>query len=56
MIDVIKKEIEILKKLNHENIVKFHYYFEESHYVYVVLEYIEGRTLGGILKRTLSNQ
>lgn len=35
-------EVEILKKLNHPNIVKFYESFEDKGKVYIILEYLEG--------------
>lgn len=44
----------MLRKLNHENIVKLHYTFEDTNHLYIVLEFIEGRTLSGFLKKNPS--
>ena len=39
--DQIKKEAEILKKLDHENIIKYYESFEEKGYFFIIMEYCE---------------
>lgn len=39
-----------LGKFNHPGIVKVFYYFEENNTAYMVMEYLQGRTLGQILE------
>lgn len=51
VLENVKSEIEVLRKLNHENIVKLHYTFEDTNHLYIVLEFVEGRTLAGFLKK-----
>ena len=41
----MKKETDILKKLNHHNIIKYKESLEDDFKTYIVLEYIEGGTL-----------
>ena len=41
----IIKEINLLKNLDHPNIVKYYDYFEEEDYIYIMMEYLEGCTL-----------
>ena len=41
----IIKEINLLKNLDHPNIVKYYDYFEEEDYIYLMMEYLEGGTL-----------
>ena len=41
----IIKEINLLKHLDHPNIVKYYDYFEEEDYIYLMMEYLEGGTL-----------
>jgi tRNA A-37 threonylcarbamoyl transferase component Bud32 len=42
-------EIRILKQLKHENIAKLYEVYESPQYVYLVMEYAEGMTLGDYL-------
>ena len=44
-------EIEIHQSLRHENIVKFHHYFEDREYVYVLLELCSNISLGDLVKK-----
>ena len=39
------KEINLLKNLDHPNIVKYYDYFQEEDYVYLMMEFLEGCTL-----------
>lgn len=43
--EAIHLETRKLKKLNHQNLWKYHDSYEDKDYVYVVSEFIEGRTL-----------
>lgn len=47
----IKKEAEILKRLNHPNIVKIYSFMETPNTLYFVLEYVEHGSLAGLLKK-----
>jgi len=38
-LDQLKDEIEILKKLDHPNIIKYYETYENSKYLYIVMEY-----------------
>lgn len=56
MIDAIQlpgimKEAEILKRLNHPNIVKIYSFIETPNTLYFVLEYVEHGSLAGLLKK-----
>ena len=45
------KEARTIFKLNHPNIVRIHDVFEENDTAYYVMEYIEGESLGDMVKR-----
>jgi serine/threonine protein kinase len=49
--DLILREIEILQKLDHPNIVKYYGHFYEDKKFYIVLEYIEGGDLESYLRK-----
>jgi calcium-dependent protein kinase len=38
-------EIEILKKLDHPNILKVYEYYEDARHLYIVTEFVDGRDL-----------
>lgn len=44
------KQFELSKQLEHENIVRYVSVFEEGNAIYIVREYVPGRSLGDILK------
>ncbi|RPA77009.1 Pkinase-domain-containing protein, partial [Ascobolus immersus RN42] len=41
----IQKEVDIMAKLNHENIVKFHEHFDDDEYLSIILEFVRGGDL-----------
>lgn len=47
----IMKEAEILKRLNHANIVKIYSFMETPHTLYFVLEFVESGSLAGLVKK-----
>ncbi|PIA58367.1 hypothetical protein AQUCO_00500352v1 [Aquilegia coerulea] len=53
-VEDVKREVKILRALTgHENVVQFHNAFEDSEYVYIVMELCEG---GELLDRILSRK
>lgn len=54
----VKKEISILKRLRHKNIIQLYEILESKHYLYIVMEYCEGRELFDYIvkKRKLSEK
>ena len=51
LIDKLKEEIYILKKLSHENIVKFYGYIETSNQLLIKMEYLKYGTLNQWMKK-----
>lgn len=47
----VMKEAQILKRLNHPNIVKIYGFFETANTLYFVLEYIESGSLASLSKK-----
>ncbi|RQM19628.1 hypothetical protein B5M09_006732 [Aphanomyces astaci] len=47
----IESEIKLLKKLHHENIVKYYNTIKEEDYLYIVLEYMENGSLAQFMKK-----
>ena len=52
---LIRSEIDIMKLCHHPNIVKLLDHFENSEYIFIVMEYIPGGTLNQFLKKTNFN-
>lgn len=44
-IKLLKREIDIMKKVNHEGILKLHEIYEDDNKVYIVMELIDGSEL-----------
>eukprot|EP00418_Pyrodinium_bahamense_P091622 CAMPEP_0179048540 /NCGR_PEP_ID=MMETSP0796-20121207/19761_1 /TAXON_ID=73915 /ORGANISM="Pyrodinium bahamense, Strain pbaha01" /LENGTH=1031 /DNA_ID=CAMNT_0020745011 /DNA_START=33 /DNA_END=3129 /DNA_ORIENTATION=- len=47
----LKSEIAIHRSLNHEKVVKFHDHFEDSDYVYIILELCPNQTLNEFMRK-----
>lgn len=47
---VIMQEIDLLKNLNHQNIVQYYGYSKTADYLYIILEYCENGSLHSICK------
>lgn len=41
VIEYVEREIEIMLKINHKNIIKLYYYFEDDDFFYLILELAE---------------
>ena len=41
----LKREVELLKRLDHPFCVSFYEFLEDEHFYYIVMEYVEGRTV-----------
>jgi len=46
----VRREIKLLQKMNHKNIVKIYEAFETENHVYLVMEYVGGGSLHSYLK------
>ena len=53
--DSIINEINVLKHLDHPNIVKYYNYFEEEDKIFIIMEYLDGGTLKEYLKNNEKN-
>ena len=53
--ELVKIEIDILKLCHHQNIVRLLDHLENLDYIYIIMEYIEGGTLGQYLKKNNFN-
>ena len=49
------KEIELLKNLEHPNIVKYYNFLREENHIYIIMEYLEGSTLRQYIKQNSEN-
>ena len=47
----LDNEINIMKQLNHENIIRFHGYNKSTNNVYLIMDYINGGSLSGYLEK-----
>ena len=47
----INQEVEIMYKLNHENIIKLYSHFENEQQIFLLLEYVSGGTLLDIIEK-----
>ena len=54
-INQLKKEVSVLKKTNHNNIVKLYDFYETSSEIYIIMEYIKGGTLKTYMKKNKEN-
>ena len=52
---LVKIEIDILKLCHHQNIVRLLDHLENLDYIYIIMEYIEGGTLGQYIKKNNFN-
>ncbi|XP_019451944.1 PREDICTED: MAP3K epsilon protein kinase 1-like [Lupinus angustifolius] len=49
-LNVIMQEIDLLKNLNHKNIVKYLGYSKTESHLHIILEYVENGSLANIIK------
>jgi len=55
LVENLKRETRIQKRLNHPHILKLYQYFEDKEQVYLVLEYAQKGSLGDYLRKAYSN-
>ena len=53
--ELLKNEIDIMKLCNHPNIIKLLDHFENSEYIYIIMEYLSGGTLTQYIKKRYFN-
>lgn len=46
----LKREVKIMRLLNHEHIIKCLDFYEEEDFIYVVLEYMQGALVMHVIK------
>lgn len=56
LIECLKHEIEVLKKLDHPNIVKYFDTYEDEGCIHIVMEYIPGENLMQLIKQKKINK
>jgi calcium-dependent protein kinase len=56
LIDCLKHEVEVLKKLDHPNIVKYFDTYEDEGSIHIVMEYIPGENLMQLIKQKKINK
>ena len=53
--NLVLKEIEVLKKVEHPNIVKYYNFLKEDNYIFIIMEFLEGGTLREYIKENSNN-
>ena len=56
LIECLKHEVEVLKKLDHPNIVKYFDTYEDEGSIHIVMEYIPGENLMQLIKQKKFNK
>ena len=56
LFDCFKLEVNILRGLDHPNIVKYYETFEDEHYLHIVMEYLQGDDLAKIISHKKHNK
>ena len=44
-VELVKEEVAVLNKLDHPNIVNYYETYNDYRYVYLVMEYVQGKVL-----------
>ena len=45
----LREEVEILKSMTHHNIVTFRHLYESSHYIFILMDYLQGGSLSNLI-------
>ena len=53
--NLVAKEIEVLKKVEHPNIVKYFNFLKEDNYIFIIMEFLEGGTLKEYIQENSQN-
>ena len=56
LMQFLKHEVEVLKKLDHPNIVKYFDTYEDEAFIHIVMEYIAGENLQQVIKQKKFNK
>ena len=53
--NLVLKEIEVLKKVEHQNIVQYFNFLKEDNYIFIIMEFLEGGTLKEYIQENKDN-
>jgi len=53
--NLVLKEIEVLKKVEHPNIVQYYNFLKEDNYIFIIMEFLEGGTLKEYIQENKDN-
>ena len=53
--NLVLKEVEVLKKVEHPNIVQYFNFLKEDNYMFIIMEFLEGGTLKEYIKENQDN-
>ena len=53
--NLVLKEIEVLKKVEHPNIVQYFNFLKEDNYIFIIMEFLEGGTLKEYIQENKNN-
>ncbi|CAD8060091.1 unnamed protein product [Paramecium sonneborni] len=56
LLELIKKQVTIMRQVDHKNLIKFYEMFESSNHLYLIQELLEGGTLDDKISQTYFNQ
>jgi len=53
--NLVLKEIDVLKKVEHPNIVNYYNFLKEDNYIFIIMEFLEGGTLKEYIQENANN-